>query len=191
MLIRIHRTDGKTGRYSQDNAARAAQLVKRLDPRTLFRSGPIVIGVINPFTLLNPDEVCWVEVETALETLKLPQPGVEEVRRLSGRAEYEELLARRWGQWMKYHQSNTGDLLEACVQLSFRGGGELYLHVIGQVADQSLSDCLFSPPALTAVFAPHGTLYINPKCLVRARVYHSRDRVVYPSGIWVAEADDI
>jgi len=26
---------------------------------------------------------------------------------------------------------------------------------------------------------------------VRARVYHSRDHVVYPEGIWVAEADQL
>ena len=191
MRIRIHRTDGRTGSYTQDAAGRAATLLKRLDPHTVFRSGTIVIGVFNPFTILNADEVCWLEIETDLETVKLPQAGLQQIRRLSDKKEYEELLARRWGQWIKFRQGKPGDLFEACIELSFRGGSQLYLHVTGKVSDQDLADCLFSPPALTAVFEPNGTVYINPKCIVRARIYHSRDRVVYPMGIWVAEADDI
>jgi hypothetical protein len=56
MRLRIHRSGGKIGTYRQDVASRAKMLLKRIDPRTLFSSGPIVIGVLNPFSVINPDE---------------------------------------------------------------------------------------------------------------------------------------
>ena len=46
-------------------------------------------------------------------------------------------------------------------------------------------------PAITATFDNGGTLYANPKCIVRARVYHSMSKVKYPAGLWCAEADEI
>ena len=70
MLLRIKRTDGKAGTYRQDIDRRSAVLLQRLDPNTIFRSGPIVIGTHNPFSVINPEEVCWVEVETTRETIK-------------------------------------------------------------------------------------------------------------------------
>ena len=191
MRLRIHRTDGKTGSYSQDDERRASMLARRFDPETLFCSGPIVIGVSNPFSVLNPDEVCWVEVETELPTPQALPDSVEQVRRLSGREEYEALLARQWPLWRKNPQSRPGELLEALVELSFRSGKSLYLHVTGRVADKPLAELIFGASAITATFDPGGTLYVNPKCIVRARVYHSKDKVDYPQGIWVAEADDV
>lgn len=67
MRLTIHRSDGKSGKYFQDDAGRADILSCRLDPATLFTTGPIVIGVLNPFTILNADEVCWIEVESERE----------------------------------------------------------------------------------------------------------------------------
>ncbi|NJD33601.1 MAG: hypothetical protein FIA96_01960 [Betaproteobacteria bacterium] len=191
MRLRINRSDGKTGIYSQSIDRRAAMMVRRLDPRTLFSSGPIVIGELNPFSVLNPDEICWVEVETELDTPKLPMDNIEMVRRLDGREEYESILARQWPLWRKNAKGAPEDLLEALVELSFRNSASLYLHLTGRVATVSRGGAIFGLPAITASFEPHGTVYINPKCIVRARIYHSQDRVNYPDGIWVASADDI
>ncbi len=157
----------------------------------MFRSGPVVIGEVNPFTVLNPDEICWVEVETHLETLKMAMPDVDRIRRLADRAQYEALLSRQWPRWQKNPKGKPGDMLEALVEISFRGGLELYLHVTGRVAKISLADAIFGAPAITGTMEPDGTLYINPKAIVRARIYHSISEVTYPTGIWVATADDV
>ena len=191
MRLRIARTDGKTGSYTQRTERRAAMLINRLDPRTLFRSGPVVIGETNPFTVLNPDEICWVEVETGLETLRQPVPHIESLRRLKDRDEYKLLLSRQWPRWQTNPKGKAGDLLEALVEINFRGGAEVHLHVTGRVADVSLVDAIFGAPAITAGFEPDGTIYINPKAIARARVYHSVSEVTYPSGIWVASADEV
>ena len=191
MYLRIRRTDGKTGVYRQEIDRRRAMLHDRFNPDTMFRSGPIVIGTHNPLSILNPDEVCWVEVETTGQTAKSMPDNVEQIRKLSGREEYESLLARQWPLWTKHAKKSPGNLLEAFVELSFRGGDALFLHVAGYVSDTSLVDSIFGLPAVTATYDPDGTVFINPKCIVRARVYHSKDQIAYPNGIWVAEADDI
>lgn len=191
MLLRIKRTDGKAGTYRQDIDRRSAVLLQRLDPNTIFRSGPIVIGTHNPFSVINPEEICWVEVETTRKTIKSLPKNVEQIHRLSDREEYEHLLAQQWPLWKQYPKANLGDLLEAFVELSFRGGDALYLRVAGYLSDSSLIDAIFGLPAVTATYEPNGTLFINPRTIVRARVYHSSDKVTYPSGIWIAEADDI
>jgi len=191
MYLRIRRTDGKTGVYRQEVDRRREMLHTRFDPDTMYRSGPIVIGTHNPLSILNPDEICWVEVETARPTKKSMPANVEKIRKLPGREEYESLLARQWPLWQKRAKKKPGNLLEAFVELSFRGGDSLFLHVVGYESDTSLVDSIFGLPAVTATYAPDGTVFINPKCIVRARIYHSKDQVAYPSGIWVAEADDI
>jgi hypothetical protein len=38
---------------------------------------------------------------------------------------------------------------------------------------------------------PRGTAFINPRSIVRARVYHSLQSVDYPAGLLCLEADDI
>lgn len=191
MRIRVHRSDGKVGVYSQDVAHRAEVLIKRLDPATLFTSGPIVIGIHNPFSILNPDEVCWVEVESELPAQRTLPPGIQSLRMLAGREEYEALLAGQWPQWRKFRKGAKGDLLEALVELSLRGGGTVFLHVVGVVEDVNLAHEFFGVPAITASLGPDRVAYINARCIVRARVYHSKDQVEYPSGIWFADADDI
>jgi len=191
MQLTIVRTDGNTGRYTQDMPRREAMLQRRLDPRSLFCSGPIVIGVLNPFTVLNPDEICWIEVESDLATISLPVPHLDHVRCLQGREEYERLLARQWPRWRKAAKGKAGDLLEALVELTFRGGAQLHFHLTGKVADVSLVEAVFGAPAIVADMGPRKTVYVNPKTLVRARVYHSKNQVAYPHGIWVAEADEV
>lgn len=192
LRLRIHRSDGKTGSYSQTDERRAKVLLQRLDPKTIFSSGPIVVGTLNPFSVLNADDVCWVEVETGLATKKILPPNVDQVLRLSGREEYEAILARQWPRWQRSKQPDVpGKLLEGLIELSFRSGAYLYLHVTGVVAKTPLTGLIFGVPAITATFEPGGTVYINPKCIVRTRVYHSMKVVSYPTGLWCAEADDI
>lgn len=192
MHVRIHRTDGKTGRYSQENPARATILLKRFDPNSLFCSGPIVIGEHNPFSVLNPDHINWVEVQAAGQVLPmLRPPGIERMVKLAGRREYENILERQWPRWRVMRRSNLGDMMEALVELSLRGGSELYLRVTGVVAEEPLSELVFGQPAITAHIDPDGAIYVNPQSIVRARVYHSLGEVRYPSGLWFADADDI
>lgn len=191
MRLRVHRTDGKTGSYFQDNPRRAEVLAKRFDPSTLFRSGPIVIGVLNPFSVLNADEVCWVEVETELPLPIIHPPGVDELRKLSGREEYEEILARQWTKWIGIGKHAEGDLMEALVEISLRSGDTLFMHVLGRVTRMSLPDLLLGESATVATIKPHGAIYVNPRTVVRFRVYHSVGKIEYPAGLWFAEADDI
>lgn len=191
MRLRIHRTDGRTGRYVQPDERRVGMLVKRFDPTRLFTSGPIVVGVLNPFTVLNADEVCWVEVSTDRPLSKGDMPGIEHLRRLADRAEYEALLARQWPQWRKHRTGKPGDLMEALIELSFRGGDIQYLHAVGVATRTPLPSLIFGDRAITAGFSEPGLVYFNPRTIVRARVYHSRSEIEYPHGLWCAEADDI
>jgi len=191
MRLRIHRTDGKTAAYVQTDPGRISYLLKRLDPDTLFSSGPLVIGVHNPFSIINAEEICWVEVETQGETLKRLPKGVDRIQQIPGRLDYEAALSKQWPLWMRFRRGKKGDLLEALVELSLRSGESVFLHVTGFVDDVNLVDEFFRVPAICADFSPDGTLYINPKCITRARIYHSKDQVNYPDGFWMAEAEDI
>ena len=191
MRLRVHRTDGKTGQYSQKDPSRAAMLAKRFNPATLFNSGPIVIGVHNPFSIINPDEICWIEVETDLILPRALPNNVERLRRLSGREEYESLLATQWPGWMKFRKGRKGDPLEALLELSLRSGESLFLHVIGTVGETNLVQEIFGTSAISAGIHVTGIVYINPKSIVRARVYHSHDQIAFRNGFWMAEADDI
>lgn len=189
--LRVHRTDGKTGLYSQKDPRQALIFAKRFDPAKLFTSGPIVIGVHNPFSIINAEEVCWIEVETELILPKTLPRDIDRLHRLSGREEYESMLARQWPQWMKFRKGRKGDPLEALIELSMRSGESVFLHVIGAVGETDLVREFFGVPAIAASINLPGAVYINPKAIVRARVYHSRDQVKFSDGFWMAEADDI
>lgn len=191
MRLRVHRTDGGTGTYRQADRRRAVMLALRLDPERMFRSGSIVIGVLNPFTVLNPDDVCWVAAD-GHPGLKVRMPaGVEHVRRLPSRAEYERILDRQWPKWRRNARAKPGEFLEALGELSFRGGSALYLHVVGRVTRAPLVDRVFGTPAICATYPPDGVIYVNPRTIVRARVYHSVPVVTYPERLWIAEAEEI
>jgi hypothetical protein len=93
---------------------------------------------------------------------------------------------------MEFKLNNEGDLFEALIELSLRGGESLFLHVTGKVnKTDKLVDAFFKPSAIMASYPPDGTLYVNTRCIVRSRVYHSRQKVDYPEGLWFAEADDV
>ena len=191
MRLRIHRSDGKTGHYSQDDGDRIGVLVKRLDPELVFCSGAIAIGVHNPVNVLNPNEICWIEVDTTLPTRKALPQDVDQVIRLPGREQYESLLAKRWPLWMKFRKGKKGDPLEALVELSLTSGEAVFLHIVGRVSRSNIVQEVFGARAICATFHPNGTIYINPKTITRARIYHSKDRISNDSGLWMVDADDI
>lgn len=196
LRLRVQRADGVVGSYSQSDPRRAQFLLQRCDPHTMFRSGPIVIGVFNPFTVLNASEVCWISAEPGTGSGLQPQQflphGIEHVHLLPGRVEYEALLARQWPKWRQMNAASAdSNLLEALLEVNFRGADPLYLHVLGQVTETPLVDTLFAGPAITATFGEAGMVYVNTSSMVRARLYHSKAEVNYPDGIWMAEADDI
>jgi hypothetical protein len=145
----------------------------------------------NPFSIINADEICWIEVETDLILPKSLPKNVDRLHRLSGRKEYETLLAKQWPGWMKFRKGKKGDPLEALLELSLRSGESIFLHVVGTVGETNLVQEIFGVPAISAGIDTAGIIYINPKSIVRARVYHSRDQIKFRNGFWMAEADDI
>ena len=132
-----------------------------------------------------------METGTDVPLKQLYPEGVERVVKLKDRAEYEQILERQWPLWRKAHSLGREGFLEALVELSFRGGMVLYLRVFGVRSRIPLVESFFGVPAITAVIESGGAVYANPKCIVRARVYHSTGEVNYPDGLWFAEADDI
>lgn len=191
LRLRIWKTDGRVGNYTQAMPNKAAVLVKRLNPQTIFTASVLVIGTLNPITLISSSEVAWIEVESSLPCPRRPLPGVDECTKIETREEFDQLLLQQWPKWRKQRKGKPGDLLQSLVELTFRGGLQLHLHVRGVVIENFALEALFQEPAITASLPGGGTLYVNPKSLVRARIYHSNQELNYPSGIFVAEADEI
>ena len=191
LRLSIWKTDGRVGNYTQANANKSGILVRRLQPDSLFSSGVLIIGTLNPMTLINTNEVAWIEVATNLPCPQHAIAGVEETTKIETREEFDELLLKQWPKWRLMRKSQQGDLLQSLVELTFRGGLQLHLHVRGVVDNDLHLEMLFAQPALTAVLPKGGALYVNPKTLIRARIYHSKHEVNYPPGIFVAEADEI
>lgn len=81
--------------------------------------------------------------------------------------------------------------MEALIELSFRGGDAQYVHAIGVATNVPLPQQVFGPNAIAATSEPDGTFYINPRAIVRARVYHSRSEIQCRNGLWFVEADDV
>ena len=63
--------------------------------------------------------------------------------------------------------------------------------MIAREAKIDLATAVFGMGAIRAAAADGTAALINPRGIIRARVYHSRDKVDYPNGIWVAESDEI
>jgi len=54
-----------------------------------------------------------------------------------------------------------------------RSGESVFLHVIGTVVETNLVKEFFGVSAIAANINVQGAVYINPKSIVRARIYHS------------------
>lgn len=189
--LRVCRTDGGIGRYTQNDPRKAAVLMQRFVPKTMFTADVIVIGTQNPMTLIRAEEVAWITVKTALPCPQFQFPDIERSEMLSGKKQFDELLAQQWPRWRKTPSAAPGALLQALVELTFRGGSSVYLNALGVLGDRLKPQRIFSSPAITAEIPGGGAIYINPRALVRARIYHSLREVRYPNGILVAEADEI
>ena len=191
LQLRIGRTDGGTGRYSQSDPRKAAVLLSRFAATTMFSSGVIVIGTSNPMTLIKADEVAWIAVKTALPCPQISFPDIEQCEMLAGKKKFDELLAAQWPRWRKTPSSAPGGLMQALLELTFRGGSCVYLNALGMVSEKIAPQRLFTAPVISAAIPGGGAIYINPRALVRARIYHSLSEVMYPDGILVADADEI
>jgi hypothetical protein len=96
-------------------------LVKRLRPDTpRFKSGALVIGTLNPITLLNAGEVAWIEAEIDLECPQHPLAGDDETHKIETREEFDQLLLQQWPKWRKLRKVKPGDLLQS-LDSRFRG----------------------------------------------------------------------
>jgi hypothetical protein len=191
LQLRICRTDGGIGRYSQFDPRKAAVLVGRFSANTMFSSGIIVVGTSNPMTLIKADEVAWIAVKTALHCPQFKFPDIDRCEMLAGKKKFAELLAEQWPRWRKTPSRTRGGLMQALLELTFRGGSCVYLNALGVVGDKLAPQGLFTAPVISAAIPGGGAIYINPRALVRARIYHSLREVIYPDGILVAEADEI
>lgn len=189
--LRVCRTDGGTGRYSQADPRKAAVLIKRFASTTMFSSGVMVIGTSNPMTMIKADEVAWITVKTAQPCPQFRFPDIDRCEMLAGKTKFAELLAQQWPRWRNTPSSAPGGLMQALLELTFRGGSSVYLNALGVVGDKLAPQHLFTMPVITAVIPGGGAIYINPRALVRARIYHSLREVRYPDGVLVAEADEI
>ena len=191
MKLTVIRTDGGVGPYSQSDERQSRALICRLKPDTLFCSGPVVIGVLNPFTVLNPDEICWIEASAADPLPRLADSRFEFVGVLRDRAEFEQKLASHWMSWMSMSGRNTAGLFQAMVELNFRGGRATYIEVRGRETNTPAPQEVLALPAIVAESAEGSVHYINPRAISRMRVYHSRIDPDLPDGLWFAEADEI
>jgi hypothetical protein len=99
LTIKIHRADGKIGTYSQPDAGAAERVLHRLSPDRIFSSRSIAVGVNNPFSIINTEHICLVELHTDIPVAYPLPPGFEHVTLLGSRTEYEEILARQWPKW--------------------------------------------------------------------------------------------
>lgn len=191
MKLKVVRTDGGTGAYAQADERQSRALLWRLHPDRVFLSGPITIGIRNPFTVLNPDEICWIEVASSDPPQRLSHSSFDRITLLADRTAFEASLAQKWMRSMSLAGRNRDGLFEAFVELRFRGGRTAYLDVVGRESMTPAPEVVFTAPAIVAD-APDGTVhYINPRALVRSRVYHSRMDPELPDGLWFAEAEEI
>ena len=90
LRLSIWKTDGRVGNYTQANANKSGILVRRLQPDSLFSSGVLIIGTLNPMTLINTNEVAWIEVATNLPCPQHAIAGVEETTKIETREEFDD-----------------------------------------------------------------------------------------------------
>lgn len=149
-------------------------------------------GVPNPFSALNPDEICCMEVETNPPLPPSLPKNIDRIHKLTGPEEYEAMPARQWPRRMGFRKNKEGDLFEALIELSLRNGESVFPHATCRASPTSKPvEAFFHPPAIMASYPPSDTPYVDARCIARSGVYHSRRKLDYPEGLWFAEADDV
>jgi len=193
--ITVLKTNGQKGTYEQVTLALALEAVKKLNPRTLFTRGSLIIGNGNPFSLLNPSHISSIEVDTGLPLLNILPPGVTTAIQVSDKTAFMVELDKRWPQWRRMEQAGPGSPLEALVHLELVGGWEEYVSVTGTVPDrkteQKVVETLLDLPIICVKRTGNGYNYINPSNIIRARIYHSNRTPFRPERVLPLDPQEI
>ena len=193
--IVILKTNGLKGSYQQVTSKLATEVISKLNPRSLFTRGALILGNGNPFTLLNPNHIACIEVETGLPLENILPPGVNTAIQVVDKTAFMVELDKRWGQWRKLEQGGPGSPQEALVQFELAGGWEQYVHVTGTLPDRETErkviETLLDLPVICIKRIGNGYNYINPSNIVRARIYHSNREPFRPIRLLPLDPDDI
>lgn len=193
--IVILKTNGLQGSYQQVTSKLANEAISKLNPRTLFTRGALILGTGNPFTLLNPNHIACIEVETGLPLQDIQPPGVISARQVIDKTAFMVELDKRWNQWRKLEQSGPGSPQEALLQFELAGGWEQYVHVTGTLPDRETErkviETLLDLPVICIKRIGSGYNYINPANIVRARIYHSNREPFRPVRVLPLDPQEI
>jgi hypothetical protein len=193
--IILLKANGLQGRYQQVTSKLTAEVIKKLDPRTLFTRGSLILGTGNPFTLLNPRHIAAIEVETGLPLKDIQPPGVTSAKQLADKTAFMIELEKRWKVWRKIEQGGPGSPQEALLQFELTGGWEYYVHVTGTLPDRETErkvvETLLDLPVICIKRAGSGYSYINPENIVCMRIYHSNREPFRPARIPPLDTDEI
>lgn len=106
--IVILKTNGLKGNYQQVTSKLATEVISKLNPRNLFTRGALILGNGNPFTMLNPNHIACIEVETGLPLQSIQPLGVNTAIQVVDKTAFMVELDKRWGQWRKLEQGGPG-----------------------------------------------------------------------------------
>lgn len=191
----VLKNNGLQAGYQQSTASIAREVAKKLVPRSLFSQGPLILGNGNPYTLINPQQVACIEVETRLPLQELLPPGIKTVTQIGDRAAFLGALDQRWPVWRKLPAHGPGKPFEALLHVELCGGWEQHLRVTGQFPDRATEkkvfENLFALPVLCVRRAGSGMNYLNPASIIRVRVYHSNRDPFRPAQLLAVDPEDI
>jgi hypothetical protein len=193
--IAILKTNGLQGSYQQLTPSLAREVVNKLNPRELFTRGSLTLGTGNPYTLLNPNHISCIDVETVLPLKSVQPPGVNTADHVADKTAFMVELEKRWGQWRKLEDGGPGTPYEALLHFELLGGWERYVHVTGVIPEQEVErkvvTTLLDLPVLCIKRAGTGYSYINPANVVRARIYHSNREPYRPFRVLPLDPQEI
>ena len=188
--ITVLKTNGQ-----QVTSALALEVVKKLNPRTLFTRGSLILGNGNPFSLLNPAHIACIEVDTGLTLQDIQPPGITSAKLIADKTAFMVELDKRWPQWRRMEQAGPGSPMEALVHLELTGGWEQYVHVTGTLPDRETErkvvETLLDLPVICVKRPSNGYNYINPSNIIRARIYHSNRTPFRPERVLPLDPQEI
>ena len=193
--ITFLKSNGLRGQYDQVTSKLASEVITKLNPRTLFTRGSLILGTGNPFTLLNPRHIAAIEVETGLPLQDIQPPGVTSAKQLADKSAFMIELESRWKEWRKLEQGGPGSPQEALLQFELSGGWEYYVHVKGTLPDRETErkvvETLLDLPVICIKLIGSGYSYINPENIVRMRIYHSNREPFRPARVLPLDTSEI
>lgn len=193
--ITLLKSNGLQGHYEQVTSKLTVEVIKKLDPRTLFTRGSLILGTGNPFTLLNPRHIAAIEVETDLPLQNIQPPGVTSANQLADKTAFMIELEKRWKEWRKREQGGPGSPQEALLQFELAGGWEYYVYVKGTLPDRETErkvvESLLDLPVICIKRITRGYCYVNPENIVRMRIYHSNREPFRPARVLPLDTSEI